>query len=463
VVFDDATVDLGKAGGFPSDLVRAPDGRLITVDDATIPARVLVFPAAVGGATPSQVIPITAADLIDHDGTTPARAPTAFGNGLFGAFTGTLELVFDRWLLVTVGAGNSVSDDGSVPLHLANLVVIDLDTGTIVQTVNLAWALQTSGTFSHGAEYVGIPQSLPSMTAFVPDRSGTQTGKVFVAMSNGAGSSAGLQTFFNGTVQSWKADFTRAKPLAIDTTGKAPADVTRTYVSTYYNPVGLTRHTTATGFSTLVLTDAGASRFTTSFAAVPTTDAVLEFLDLDSGQWRDTWTANLGPILPAPQGIASFHDGSGNTRGLITSQTYAAAYLLDLSGLDSNPVDASRLGLLRTIDLAPGGSSTAGSGFQAGVAVNATGRTGLVTSFTTSKLTVIGLPVDPAFGPILVDPAPFDTVALGPARGLGLGAVVFTPGAAADAVFLVNGNFDQNFVPNRNAFLGTLAVTATIP
>jgi hypothetical protein len=462
VAFDDAAIDLMRPGGFPSDLVADASGNLFTVDDAQIPAGVVAFPVASLPTGPTLKVTIAAAQLIDHDGTTPARAPIVSGNGLFGAFVGDIEIAFDRWLLVTVGAGNSLSDDFNLPLRLANLVVIDTQTARIVQTVNLAWPLPHAGQLSGGAGYATIPQSLPSMVAFVPARNGTLSGQVFVAMSNGGGTSAGLQTFFQGTVQSWRADFTQAAPLSIDTTGKAPVDVTRTYVSNHYNPVGLTRYTNSQGFSFLILTSAGASRFDQNFVAQPTTDAFLEFIDFDTEQWRDAWMVFLGRVLPAPHPLALGTDGHGLTFGLLTSQTFAAAYVVDLSGLELNPVDPGRLRLLRTVELTPGGATTAGSGFQPGLALSPSGGTAILSSFGTGSLTALALPDDLEFGTIVVNPAPLTADALGPARST-LGALVAPVGAAADVFFVVNGTFDQAFRPLRSSFLGTLTVDGGLP
>ncbi len=453
VVFTDDAVDLGTAGAFPSDLERATDETLYTVNDATIPARVV-------GVRNGQVVmnvPITANDLMDFNGQSPALTPISFGPGLFGAFTGDFELAFDRWLFVLVGGGNSYSTSNGAEMRLGNVVLIDTQTGTIAQTINVAWPKDFNGDFSNGGPYAAIPQSLPSMCSFVPARNGTETGTLYVAMSNGAGSSAGLQTFFNGTVQSWRVDFTASAPVAPDLTGRAPKDATRTYVSNFYNPVGLTRFTNSRNFSFLILTDAGASRFDENSVAHAETDARLEFLDLDTETFRDTWTANLGRILPSIQKLAISNDDEGDAFAVATSQTFNAAYLLDLSGLEENPVDPARLGLLQTVALSTGGDVTAGSGFLPGVALSASGKTALVTSFSTSRLVVLELPDDVATGTTLINPAPFLPAALGPARG-SLGAIVMTPGAAADVHFIVNGTFDANFAPDRHGFLGTLSV-----
>ncbi|MHC4933061.1 MAG: hypothetical protein ACYTGV_12815, partial [Planctomycetota bacterium] len=223
--FDDSAVNLGRPGGFPSDLVANSAGDLFTVNDAMVPCSVVAYSS---GALPAGLLSVklAAGDLIDMDGVSPARAPTTLGAGLFGAFTGDMELAFDRWLLVTVGAGNSASGVGSSPLHLANLVVIDTLEGEVVQTVNLGWTLTHSGKMSDGAPFSSIPQSLPVMCAFVPAGNGTETGRIFVALSNGAGSSAGLGIFHPGTVQVWNANFNAPNPISVHTTGKASVDVT---------------------------------------------------------------------------------------------------------------------------------------------------------------------------------------------------------------------------------------------
>ena len=445
--FDDSHIDLGKPGAFPSDLIRAGDGTLLTVDDATIPANVVGY----RGTTRSLSVPITAADLIDMDGTRPASAPTLFGPGLFGAFTGDLELAFERWLLVTVGAGNSLS-----PVRLANLVVIDTQAARVVQTINLGWTLDAPGKLSSGGNYAKIPQSLPVMCKFVPARNGTQTGRVYVALSNGAGSNVGLNSFYSGTVQSWRADFTQVVPLFADVTGTPATAQTVTYLSEYYNPVALTRYTALSGVSFLLLTGAGASLFDASGIAHATTDAVLEVLDLDTRQWRPEWEMNLGQILPAPHALAVGVDLAGNHFGMLASQTFAAAYVVDLTGLESNPVNVGDLGLRRTIELATN-AATVGSGFQPGIGLSPSGRSAVVSSFTTSSLTVIDIPGDVLFQEFTLNPPPFDGD-LSATQSLGLAALV----VGDDVHVIVNGDF-VNFPSNRAARIGVLDTGGRLP
>jgi hypothetical protein len=460
VRFDDSAIDLMHPGGFPSDLVADHNGNLYTVDDAQIPATVVSYAADSLSSAPTMRIAITANHLVDHDGMSPARAPFTYGNGLFGAFVGDLELAHGRWLLVTVGAGNSLSDDYSNPLRLANLLVIDMQTAQVVQTVNLAWPMQSIGQLSNGGNYPTIPHSLPSMVAFVPAHDGTLSGQVFVAMSNGGGNSFGLQSFFAGTVQEWRADFSQGQPLSAETTGKGTTDVTRTYVSNHYNPVGLTAHMNPAVSSYVILTSAGASRFDQNYVAHPTTDAFLEFIDVGAAQWRDSWTVTLGSILPAPQALARGRDGQGRAFGMLTSQTYAAAYFVDLSGLDTDPVDPARLRLLRTVELTPGGATSAGTGFLPGMALSPGSGSAILGSFTTGTLSVLLLPDDIESDEILVDPEPF--TALGPAQS-SIGALVAPLGGAADVFFVVNGTFDKSFLPLRSSFLGTLTVEGGLP
>ena len=419
--------------------------RLYTAPDATVPASVLVFDVSQGGLlAPVSTIAVTANQLIDHDGITPARAPGTFGNGLFGAFLGDIEIALNRYVLVTVGAGNSVSNDGANPLRLANLVVIDTQSGTVVQTVNLATDLAVSGAFSNGGNYVSIPQSLPVMSAFFPDTTDPQKGTLYVAMSNGAGSSAGLSTFFAGTVQEWSVDFTRADPVS------ATAD--RTFVTAYYNPVGLSFFATSDNRPYVILTSAGASQFDASFVLQPTTDAYLEFLDLDANQWRDTWAINLGMVIPSTHELAIGADQDGDPFALLTSQTLAQVYAIDLSGLEKQPVDTAKLRLLQSVDLVSGGS-VAGSGFQSDVVIRPSGRHAVVSSFTLTSLSVLELPDDIETGMILVNPSPFDTATMQSTLGLGLGKVVNAAVTGPDLYFVVNGNF--NPAP-RNSFVGSL-------
>ncbi|MCI0636945.1 MAG: hypothetical protein L0206_23980, partial [Actinobacteria bacterium] len=452
---DDGAVSLGFPGGFPSDLVVDGNGRLFTVPDALIPATVVAYDTTTAPPAPLFNVPIVAANLIDFDGVTPARAPTSFGSGLFGAFTGDIEVVSDRWVLVTVGAGNSVSVDANGTLRLANLVLIDATAGTVVQTLNLAWSLAAPGHTNTGSAYTTVPQSLPSMVTFVPATDGTPTGRVYVAMSNGAGTNAGLQEFFHGTVQSWHADFRLPQPLSPETAGKAAGDVTRTYVSAYFNPVGFTRHGRH-----LILTNAGASRFNASFVAEPTTDAVLEFLDVDADVWRDNWTVDLGEILPSIGALAIGEDEGGMRFGALTSQTFSAAWFVDLSGLDESPVDPLKLRLLRAVDLSPGGSTTIGSGYQPGIGLSPGGKTLFISAFNGATLHALSLPDDIELGLILVDEEPFD--ALGPARS-SLGVLAAPAGAAADVYVVVNGTFDPNFLPLGSSFVGTLTVDGDLP
>ena len=226
ILFHDSLVDLGQPGAFPSDLAVDSAGVLFTVDTDLVPCNLLTIPAS-GLHRVTRRVPITAASLVDMDGTTPARAATAFGSGLFGAFTGDITVAFGRWILVTVGAGNSASDDGSHSLRLANLLVIDTQVGAVIQTLNLAWAREGNGTFSDGGSYTAIPQSLPVNAIFLPSSDGTFSGRVFVALSNGAGDSFGLNDYFQGTVQEWRVDFEKSVPVSAETVGKAARDITR--------------------------------------------------------------------------------------------------------------------------------------------------------------------------------------------------------------------------------------------
>jgi len=456
IVFDDAAVDLGKFAGFPSDLVF-DDGTLYTVDDATIPANVVAFRP--GSTTPLWSASIAANHLIDHDGISPARAPSTFGLGLFGAFTGDIEVAFHRWILVTVGAGNSLSSTSSGPLRLANLVVVDGATSAVVQSVNLGWELTHDGFDSNGRSVSSIPQSLPVMCAFVPNGNGTPTGKVYVAMSNGAGSSAGLTAFFPGTVQEWEADFSKSQPLSIETTGKASVDVTRTHVSAFYNPVSLTGYAAANGLAYVLLTSAGASMFDANFVAHPTTDAFLEILDLDVEQWRPQWSINLGSILPSNHRLPVATDATGVRYALLGSQTFDALYAVELTGLESNPVDATRLRLLRTVEMSPGGADAPGRKFTAGVVIRPSGSFAVASSFNDSRLVVLGVPGDVEFGAFAIDPGPFGAVNLVSSTAFGLGALVSLPAPSPEIVFVANGNFG----PARNSSLGTLRAKGLLP
>ena len=462
VVFDDSVIDLGRAGGYPSDLAADSKGTLYTVDDALVPCKVLAYPSD-GGTAPIATVAIGPADLIDMDGSTPARSVNAFGAGLFGAYTGDLAIVFNRWLLVTVGAGNSISFDANGPLYLANLVVIDTWNRKVVQTVNLAWPLPRSGSFAGGGNFGSVTQSMPVSLIFLPTGDGTTSGTLHVAMSNGMGDNYGLSDYFPGTVQEWAVDFRAPEPVSAVTSGTVPGEITRTYFSKYYNPVALSGYVAADGRRCLILTAAGGSRFDANYVLQPLSSAHLEFLDLESNSWQPNWEINLGPILPSVAPLAHGSDGNGVQFALLTSQTFAAVYVVELTGLESNPVDTSCIRLLRSTDLTPGGASQAGSGFQPGIAVTPSGRTALVTAFNSSSLSVLALPSDIEYGQITIDPVPFDTVNLVSSKHSGLGALAILPGASADAYFVVNGTFTPNYTPAGSAFVGTLTVPKGLP
>ncbi|MEM8883941.1 MAG: hypothetical protein AAGD14_07730 [Planctomycetota bacterium] len=456
VTFDAQFIDLTTPGAFPSDVVGDGNGSLYTVDDAQIPATVLRFPFT-GGAQATPSVTIAAADLIDSDGTQPAVTPNTidFGGGLFGAFTGDLEVVFERWLLVTVGAGNSASAIDGAPVRLANLLVIDMQAGEIVQTINLGWSLPESHTLSDGSTQAAIPQSLPSQVTFVPDLNGSNTGRIYVAMGNGAGSASGLTLWHPGTVQIWRADFTRAEPIEPDLTGLNPQFATRTFVSENFNPVSVRSFRNRLGLDYLLLTNAGASRFDANFNAVPETETVIEVLDLTTFVWRPSLAQSLGAVLPATQRAAIGRDATGRPFAAFTSQTFSAAYLFDLSGLDVDPPVAGR-GLLRTIDLAAGGSTTIGSGFHPGVGLTNSARTLVTSRFLPAQLQVVSLPGDVANGSITVDPAPFDGNEMFADDTGGLGALVVPRNNVSDVYVITNGTFDMSFAPLGNAHIGTL-------
>ncbi len=452
--FDDAAIDLGKAGAYPSDLAVDSKGALYTVDGDQVPCKVRAY-ATDGGTAPLTTIPIAAADLVDMDGTSPALSPSSFGSGLFGAFTGDLAIAFDRWLLVTVGAGNSISSDTGGPRYLANLVVLDTANGEVAQTVNLAQTISRSVQLSSGASRSAVTQSMPSGVLFLPAGDGTKRGRIFVAMSNGMGDSFGLSDYFPGTVQEWEVDFTASLPVK--------REVTRTHVSKHYNPVALSGYVSANGRRTLILTSAGASRFDENYVLQPLNSAYLEFLDLDADAWRPNWELNLGPVLPSVAPLAHGSDGNGVRFALFTSQTFGALYAVELTGLESNPVDPSRIRLLRTVDLVPGGSRQAGSGYQPSVAVTSSGRTALVSSFSSSSLMVLALPSDIEYGQVAIDPAPFDTANLASAKYSGIGAVAIPRGGAADAYCIVNGTYGPGWTPLGSACIGSLTVPDGLP
>ena len=261
-------------------------------------------------------------------------------------------------------------------------------------------------------------------------------------MSNGAGTSNGLSVWFNGTVQEWEVDFRRAQPISSSTTGKAPTDVTRVHVASHYNPVGLTHHAAATGFNYLILTQAGSSVFDANFVALPQDDAVLSFLQLETQQWKPAYDMNLGPILPATQRIALGHGASNRPFGVLSSQTFSALYFIDLSGLDVFPADPSRLGLMRTVDIAPAGSQNVGSGFHPGIGITSTSRSLVVSTFAPPELHVVALPGDIEFGSDRGRRRPVRHGRHGRSRRHQPRRALVPANNASDAYVIANGTFD---------------------
>ena len=261
-------------------------------------------------------------------------------------------------------------------------------------------------------------------------------------------------------MQVWSADFRNTRPLGPYISGTPATDLTRTYVSDNFNPVGLTRYATRRGTEFLILTVAGASLFDANFVAQPTTDAYLEFLDLPSEQWRPAWSVNLGPVLPAVQGIAVGRDATGLDFGLLTSQTFAAAYAVDLSGLERNPVDPGGLRLVRSVELAAGGVTTAGSGFQPSIALTPSGLGAVFSSFSTSSLGVLRIPSDIEFGLWLLNPGAFATADMTASGALGLATVLVQ---GDEALVLVNGDFDSRFAPRNSGRIGRLESFGRLP
>ena len=161
--------------------------------------------------------------------------------------------------------------------------------------------------------------------------------------------------------------------------------------------------------------------------------------------------------MPAPHALAIGVDLNNNHFGMLASQTFAAAYVVDLTGFESNPVDPGSLGLRQTIELATN-AAVAGSGFQPGIGLSPSGRSAVVSSFTTSSLIVIDIPGDALFQLFTLNPPPFDGD-LSASQAVGLGALV----VGDDVAVIVNGDFDANFAPNRAARIGVLDTGGRLP
>jgi hypothetical protein len=236
--------------------------------------------------------------------------------------------------------------------------------------------------------------------------------------------------------------------------GRDPLHVTKTYVSGHFNPVGLTRYRNAAEVDYLLLTNAGASRLDENYIAQPQSDAVLEVLDLQSRVWRPELEMNLGPVLPATQRMPLGRDATGRPFAVLSSQTYAAAYVVDLTGLESRPADPTGLGLLRTIEFGAGAATTTGSGFFPGIGLTPSSGTLVVSSFLPAALRFASLPGDIAEGAIDVDPSPFVEVRTDPSGGFG--ALVVPANNVSDVYVLSNGTFDfTTFLPKDHAYVAS--------
>jgi hypothetical protein len=182
---------------------------------------------------------------------------------------------------------------------------------------------------------------------------------------------------------------------------------------------------------------------------------MVEVLDLSTRQWKPELEMDLGPVLPSPQRIALGRDETGRLFGVLTSQTFSAAYVLDLSGLDNRPPTPADVGLLRTVDLTPGGSLQPGSGFHPGIGLTGSARTLIVSTFFPAKLHVVALPGDIGAGPIEVDSDPFTDLLVTPSGGLG--ALVVPRNNVSDVYVINNGTFDATtFAPKDPAFVASL-------
>ena len=137
----------------------------------------------------------------------------------------------------TIGARHLEATVRILDGQRAALQTLVRDAGADVLTLgNHVWAREAVAGYLDTSDRVIRPANLASGLpgrglAVAPATDGTPTGRVYVAMSNGAGTTAGLGEFFHGTVQSWFADFRLPQPLSVDTVGKAPGDA---YTRRYY-------------------------------------------------------------------------------------------------------------------------------------------------------------------------------------------------------------------------------------
>ena len=412
------------------------------------------------------VATVRATDLVDSNGQ-PGDVNNPVG---FGFFLNDLCIADDRTGFVLANAGGS----DTVPT-CCNVVVFDPTTGAIRQVVDLANPFSTGGPLvdSTGAAVPGwaFTQAGAEGVEYVPQPSGR--GLLFVAMSNfvfGAPSYGTVK--YPGTVQVYDVDPTAPVPV---TPRLAPGFVTQTLHLGGYNPAAVARWPGQTGVERLLVTVAGTSVADVLGRLVPAADASVEVYDGTTLAFLGVF--RLGPAALASTRPALGRDARGHGVGFFPSSVTGEAYLLRLDGLDSDPVDADRVAVLRGpangIPVDPASAGLPG-GNVAGIALSDSGRTLVVAGFgdlfafptpKPGRLLALSLPEDlvasSSFGNTFVP----GTANLVTSPGRTLGSLVLLPGGGPfpDVFVAVGGLIDlSTFLGAGPASLGTLTTFGAV-
>ncbi len=454
-------------GSFASDLVRHGD-TLFTVDADAVEltgARILAYDVSGPTPVPSTrfaTTTITGANLSNSNG--QAVDPT---NPIgFGFFLNDLLIVSDTLGFVLVNAGGTDTEPA-----LCNVVAFNPTTGQVLQALDIAKPYISVNALldSTGAPVPGnaFRQAGAEGLAYADD--GPTGGRLFVAMSNLVfGAPSFGATKLPGTVQVLDVSAGSATPLSF-----ATADGIRPFIipTQGYNPVALetVRVPTATGSAVyrLLVTVAGTTGFDANFNLVPLTPSAVEAYDASTGALHGTFRLGLTGLAAIRPAIGA--DAAGHRVGFYPSSTTGEVYLLRLDGLYQQPIDSSKLSVLRgPFNGIPITAAQAGGpgGNITGVGLSPDGRTLAVSGFgdlfaspaVPGQLFLLSLPADLVTGSGFGASFTPGSTQFATAPGRTLGHVVLVPNAGdrPDVYVNVSGTLDSSFLGSGSASLGSL-------
>ncbi len=455
-------------GSFPSDVVRhegvvfTDDADQIEADGATI---VAVDVAGVVPARSTRFLPVTITldRLVDSHGHPPTlAAPIGFG-----CYLNDLEIASDHLGFALVNAGGSDTDP-----TLSDLVAFDPTRGVVLQVVDLATVVPSQGRADSDGGTLpasGYRQSQAEAVCYVP--TGTLRGHLYVAMANVVfGAPSYGATKEPGTIEVFDVYALDAQPVRARPAG---ALATETIRLDGYDPVALQRIGSPAG-PRLLVTVAGATGYDASYALVPTTPASVEAYDATTDAWLGRFELGMVGLAAARPALGS--DRAGHQVGFFPSAVTGEVYLLRLDGLYADPIDATRLAVLRGanngIPIAADDAGRPGANVTS-VGLVAAGRALLVAGFgdlfsypapTPGRLYLVALPDDvvggAGFGTNFVPGwSLLETVS---GRALGAMTVDGSGGGRPDAYVDVSGSIDTTtFLGSGPGSLGALWLEGT--